>query len=412
MARSIPNPPAGIHREITNCPPATPPGNVPHLMLMFVRAWILLSAVLVGGGWILSALHQLNRAGFLAVFGLALLFAGWSWRNHPPPLFPWAAAWNSAMQHFVQTPFGSHFKSFEFFGYLDHAATDESSGLGLFLGLLLLLSVLWAARSGWQPFWSAATSRRFWTRRHVAEFKNACPSGHSGNFGMSGAARRDRVIRLLWLAPWAALLVFMAKTGTYENARQLAPYYVFLCPLLLLAPGHSRLVRQRWWRRLAVAVCLATALMVAASRTCPLFPAQTILGRLHDQYPHSQAIAHVLSSYSCHNVALIERRAFQSELPPDEKVLGYYASLLGGAEPGFWQPFGVRRVERILPGDSVAYFHSLNIHYIVVDEEELIATRQSLDDWLREHAAEKVAQVEFIIQWGAAPQHLYLTRLQ
>jgi adenylate kinase len=85
---------------------------------------------------------------------------------------------------------------------------------------------------------------------------------------------------------------------------------------------------------------------------------------------------------------------------------------LGGAEPGFWQPFGIRQVERILPGDPVVYIRSLNIHYIVVDEEELISTRQSLDDWLRDHAAEKVSQVEFTLQWGAPPQHLYLTRLE
>ena len=40
-------------------------------MLNAVRIWILLSAWLVGAGWILSALHQLNRAGYAMVFALA-----------------------------------------------------------------------------------------------------------------------------------------------------------------------------------------------------------------------------------------------------------------------------------------------------------------------------------------------------
>ena len=36
-----------------------------------MRAWILISTLLVGAGWILSALHQLNRIGYGAVFALA-----------------------------------------------------------------------------------------------------------------------------------------------------------------------------------------------------------------------------------------------------------------------------------------------------------------------------------------------------
>ena len=40
-------------------------------MLTLVRLWILLSTLVVSAGWILSALHQLNRTGYAAVFGLA-----------------------------------------------------------------------------------------------------------------------------------------------------------------------------------------------------------------------------------------------------------------------------------------------------------------------------------------------------
>jgi len=40
-------------------------------MLTVVRCWILLSTMLVGAGWMLSALHQLNRAGYAVVFALA-----------------------------------------------------------------------------------------------------------------------------------------------------------------------------------------------------------------------------------------------------------------------------------------------------------------------------------------------------
>jgi hypothetical protein len=40
-------------------------------MQLAVRAWILLSTLLVGAGWILSAFHELNRTGYGIVFALA-----------------------------------------------------------------------------------------------------------------------------------------------------------------------------------------------------------------------------------------------------------------------------------------------------------------------------------------------------
>ena len=40
-------------------------------MQLAVSAWILLSTLLVGAGWILSAFHELNRTGYGIVFALA-----------------------------------------------------------------------------------------------------------------------------------------------------------------------------------------------------------------------------------------------------------------------------------------------------------------------------------------------------
>jgi hypothetical protein len=52
-------------------------------MLTMVRIWILFSALLVGGGWILSALHQLNRIGYgmlIALAGMAAII--WRLKKH------------------------------------------------------------------------------------------------------------------------------------------------------------------------------------------------------------------------------------------------------------------------------------------------------------------------------------------
>jgi hypothetical protein len=50
-------------------------------MLIAVRVWILLSTLLVASGWILSAFHQLNRAGYSIVFVLAAATAFLWWNK-------------------------------------------------------------------------------------------------------------------------------------------------------------------------------------------------------------------------------------------------------------------------------------------------------------------------------------------
>jgi hypothetical protein len=54
-------------------------------MLAAVRIWILLSTLLVSAGWILSALHQLNRAGYATVFALAGIFGVVWWQRSKWP---------------------------------------------------------------------------------------------------------------------------------------------------------------------------------------------------------------------------------------------------------------------------------------------------------------------------------------
>jgi hypothetical protein len=63
-------------------------------MLNLVRFWILLSSLLVSAGWVLSALHQLNRSGYATVFVLATVAfffwrqkTGWRPQKNPAQLF-------------------------------------------------------------------------------------------------------------------------------------------------------------------------------------------------------------------------------------------------------------------------------------------------------------------------------------
>ena len=64
-----------------------------------------------------------------------------------------------------------------------------------------------------------------------------------------------------------------------------------------------------------------------------------------------------------------------------------------------------------MPGDTRDYVRSLNLHYVVVDEQALTFTQKTLADWLHEYDGELVAQVVFDIRWGEPVKHLYLVHL-
>ena len=285
------------------------------------------------------------------------------------------------MQHFLRTPPGAHFTSFEHFGLLDQGMNASSAGIGLGICLITGIS-LWAAHR---------------LKRIMPGEKIVKPGG---------------LILLLRIAPWGLLLLFMAKVGTYENARQLAPYYVFFFPSLIAGQGHELVVRRIWWQRLVYLIFLSTAMLLVISRTNPLFPAQTLFGWLHEKYPGSKAVQHLSVSYSTQLTLQTVRNSFRNDLPAGGTVIGYYVDTAGSAEPGLWLPLDSRRVMRVLPDDTAGQLRALQIHYVVVDEFTLNLFHETLDQWLLHYDAEVVKQVVFTIKFGMTPQHLYLVRLR
>lgn len=254
-------------------------------------------------------------------------------QNLHPPYFPWANHWNQAMTHFLQTPFGSHFKSFESFGHLGEGSEEANSGIGLWIFLLAGISIC-AARY----------------------YRKAEPPAPGHRLGW-----------LCWL-PFLSLAAFMAKDGTFQSARQMASYYTLLFPALLIARGQGVVVRKRWWQALVLLSMLLTTAFLVVARNRPLFPAVTILKPLVERYPHSRALARVWLSYSCRLSVEGQRNAFRNEIPPDEHVIGF-ATIRGSQEPGKWVPFGSMRVERVLPIDTPAQLEARHIHYVLADDQ-------------------------------------------
>ena len=302
-------------------------------------------------------------------------------QNLKPPIFPFASSWNVAMKHFLQTPFGAHFNGFEAFGRLSFGIAESSAALGAGIFLLVLISFLAARHHRWTPETAGATKSH------------------------------DRLLPILRWMPWALLLVYMAKVGTFENGRQFAAYYVFLFPSLLISTGQSVLVRRRWWQSVAVLVMLMAVLLLAISRDRPLFPAQTIIGWLAARHPDSKLISTISRSYAATPDFEHQRLLLQKILPPGEPVLGY-AAVDGLIESCLWLPYGQRRVERILPGDPPEQLRLAGIHHVVLENNLLNQTNETLPQWLARYSGVVIRQWDFIANPYDPPQHFYLVRLQ
>jgi hypothetical protein len=305
-----------------------------------------------------------------------------------PPLHNgWMDAWNEIMRQFRLTPLGAHFDSFERFGHLSGrfygGIAEGNAGIGLAICLLALVSIRDAAR-------------------------------HRKNGGVEKKTEDGKFQSVLRLAPWCALLVFMAKVGTYENARQLSAYYVLLFPVFLAKPGHSYLVRQRQWQYFSLGIIAFAGVMVVTSIARPLFPAKTILEPLHAKYPGSSFISHEYSQFVESNFKEVEavRNYLATALPPTETVIGYYAGTCDVDEPGIWLPYGRRRAECISPYDSAKDLRALGIHYVVLNWRAVSEAHENLNQWMKRYDVTEVGQYQFSGEHTLIPMpEIYLFRL-
>lgn len=299
-------------------------------------------------------------------------------QNLAPPIFPMAGRWNEMMKHFLETPFGSHFVSFEDFGLLGRAVTAGNAGLGLAICALGVISVVAARRFGKIP----------------------------------GLAGDNSFLRWLRWTPFLVLLVFMAKVGSHSNARQLAPYYVFLFPALLAAAGQSRLTCQRWWQWLGLGAMVSTAILMIIAREHPLFPAETIVAALKKAPVKQTFVSKIDKSFHYwDSTRTIVADPLKEKIPPAEHIVGY-ATIFGYCEPGLWLPLGGRTVKRILPDATPAELFQSNIHYVLIGDEFFgVARDKNIESWLNDYHGQLIDQTSYDYGPMGPIRTLYLVRL-
>jgi hypothetical protein len=303
-----------------------------------------------------------------------------------PPFFRFSVSlWNEQMRTFLQTPFGAHFMSFENFGYLSgdyyRGICEGNAGLGLGVVVLVFATILERARQR--------------------------KAGYAGEI-----ITRDPLRIRLRVVPWALLLLFMAKVGTFSSARHLAPYYVFLFPIFLVKPGQARVVRQPRWQRLGLEIMVLTILVVAGAGNLPLLPLPALWQALHAKFPDNELVTdqHLRYAESDYAAAQARKLFLAQVIPPDETVVGYSPVVCDVDETALWLPYGRRRVECVAPGDSPERLRLLGVHYVVV---HLLPPAGGITDWLEKYHGTLAGQYTFPRMSGKKelPADLYLVRL-
>ena len=303
-----------------------------------------------------------------------------------PPYFRFSVSlWNEQMRTFLQTPFGAHFSSFENFGYLSaeyyRSLCSGNAGIGLGVCILTFATFLELRRQ----------------RKNI-------PAGI--------IIPRDPLRSWLRAVPWLLLLLFMAEVGTFSSARHLAPYYIFLFPIFLVKPGQARVVRQARWQRLGLEIMVLTVLVVAGAGNRPLLPLPALWQALHAKFPDNELVTdqHLRYAESDYVAAAARKNFLNKSLPPDETVVGYYATSFNLDEPALWLPYGRRRVECIAPGDPPERLRLPGVHYAVV---HLLPAAGGITNWLEKYNGTLAGQYTFPRTSGKKelPVDLYLVRL-
>ncbi len=303
-------------------------------------------------------------------------------QNLAPPIFPFANQWNEAMQRIMPAglrakleqafePGGAHWA-------LGQMQVEEDAGLGFGVTLLLL------AGMGASLFRKGGSPPR------------AHPIG------------RSLLPTMIVLSALAALLVFMIKSGMSTIARLVTPYYALLVPALLAGEGQARLVRTRWWRYSALSLFALAALLLFLSPARPLWPANSILAQI-DIHGHP-LLARAKSVYSVYGQRADGFAAARELIPREVNVLGLIAS--DDPETSLWRPFGQRRVEHVVPADSIADLRARGVEYILANSAKFEALFQRpMEQWLTDMHAEILAKVSLALRATSGPSDWYLIKL-
>jgi hypothetical protein len=120
-------------------------------------------------------------------------------------------------------------------------------------------------------------------------------------------------------------------------------------------------------------------------------------------------IARALAVYSVYGARSDPLANIRAMLPKGLSRVGF----MGGADDidiSLWRPFGTRRVEHILPTDSLEQIQQRHIQYAVVSESPLLDEHTMLAAWQERTRAEVVGTLTATMTVVQGPRLWYIVR--
>jgi len=219
-----------------------------------------------------------------------------------PPILPMAKLWSVKAENLLKTRFFASLEK-EFprislkFGELPN---EESAGLGIGVTSLILISLI----SG--------------LLRTQAKVISESPVIFGG-------------------LAWISLLVLMAKFGNDGISRLIACYYIILPLPIFALRSQTALVRQRWWRTLAILaqLLLLPALLLSPAR--PLVPVTAIIKFLENHGYSQEMIQRVKVVYATYKDRSDQFSTVRAHIPLTVEKIGF-AGTGDESEYSFWKP--------------------------------------------------------------------------
>lgn len=324
---------------------------------------------------------------FVGIWGNALLFL---MGNFAPPFFPLASWWNqnalSILPQAIVAPMVANFE--QGFHILGELPIEDTTGIGFGISVLVAVSLLGSL---------------------LYHLKSP---GNAGEVFVPADARRIPAVirRCVLITPWIALLAYSMKSGMVTGARLISPYYPLLLPLVFVIPGSDKIVRCAFWRVLVWANFLLALAVLVMTPGRPLWPAQSILSKLHASHPASHAIERASEVYRIYGIRSDPLAKIRDFLPPTEKTIGFMASE-DDIDISLWRPFGGRRVEHVLLSDSVEEIRQRRIQYVVVGGFYLMQQELKLEAWLERTHGSVIAAISATVKVSEGSQNWYVVRL-
>ncbi len=304
--------------------------------------------------------------------------------NFTPPVFPFAGWWNVyaplLMSDSVLNAIKTNFVDGGFF-IIGELPTEDWSGIGFGLSILLVVSLV-------ASLWIRGTAPRISPHRSIPPW----------------------LCHGVMLAVWISLMAYSVKSGMTTAGRLVAPYYALLLPSLLIGPGPSKIIRHWCWRVLVVVVWASVSVVLILSPDRPLWPAKTILSKLHEQHPDQRLITRALKVYTVYSRRFDALSGVRSLLPPTVKTVGFIGTEDDSAI-SLWRPFGKRQVKRFFLSDPPEMVRQ-QVEYVVVGGANLKAHNTTLEAWLKQTGAEFVAATNATLKVSEGLQPWYLVRFK